>query len=68
MAVCLHFWGVREKGFIMYTWIQWIIDNCQLKVPGLKGKEKTADQNLPFISGGDWRTRTVDLMRVKHAL
>ena len=31
-------------------------------------KQKSHPDGWPFFFGGDWGTRTLDLMRVKHAL
>ena len=31
-------------------------------------KQKTPSVRMGFLFGGDWGTRTLDLMRVKHAL
>ena len=36
--------------------------------PPVIAKQKTPSDRMGFLFGGDWGTRTLDLMRVKHAL
>ena len=35
---------------------------------GMDAPARSSDIQRSFLSGGDWRTRTVDLLRVKQAL
>ena len=56
---CLHWWMQQSPGLLRFD----LFESCSI----VDSKKDTTQKGGVFF-GGDNRTRTCDLMRVKHAL
>ena len=70
-GTCLHFCYAKIMVLPPSSWRQTTCHRqvvFDFRVPNLRRKRKTTLWVVFLFLGGDWGTRTLDLMRVKHAL